>query len=59
MPETGRSPMTNYRIFAYISSKLDEVSLAVNALNLWVEKTAGENHLNLNLLNEEKEKLKK
>lgn len=45
--------------FAYISSKLDEVSLAVNALNLWVEKTAGENHLNLNLLNEEKEKLKK
>ena len=45
--------------FAYISSKLDEVSLAVNALNLWVEKTAGENHLNLTLLNEEKEKLKK
>lgn len=44
--------------FAYISSKLDEVSLAVNALNLWVEKTAGENHLNLELLNEEKEKLR-
>lgn len=45
--------------FAFISSKLDEVSLAVNALNLWVEKTAGENQLNLELLNAEKEKLKK
>lgn len=44
--------------FAYISAKLDEISLAVNALHLWVEKTAGENHLNLELLNKEKEKLK-
>lgn len=45
--------------FAYISSKLDEVSLAINALNLWVDKTAGENNLNIHLLNAEKEKHKK
>lgn len=45
--------------FAYISSKLDEVSLAIDALNLWVEKTAGQNQLNISLLNVEKEKLKK
>ena len=45
--------------FAYISSKLDEISLAVDSLNLWVEKTAGESHLNIDLLNEEKEKLKR
>ncbi len=44
--------------FAYISSKLDEVSLAITALNLWVDKTASENDLNINLLNSEKEKLK-
>lgn len=44
--------------FAYISSKLDEVSLAITALNLWVDKTASENNLNINLLNSEKEKLK-
>lgn len=44
--------------FAYISSKLDEISLAINALNLWVEKTASENDLNIELLNTEKEKLK-
>lgn len=45
--------------FARISLRLDEVSLAIDALNLWVEKTAGENHLDINLLNAEKEKLKK
>lgn len=45
--------------FAFISSKLDEISLAVNALNLWVEKTAGDNHLNRSLLQAEKEKLKR
>ncbi len=44
--------------FAYISSKLDEVSLAIDALNLWVDKTAGENNINEELLNKEKEKLK-
>lgn len=43
--------------FAYISSKLDEVSLAISALNLWVEKTAGQNQINVNLFLAEKEKL--
>lgn len=43
--------------FALISKKLDEVSLAIDALNLWVDKTASENHLNLELLQAEKEKL--
>lgn len=45
--------------FAHISSKLDEVSLAIHALNLWVDKTASENNLNIDLLKAEKEKLKK
>ena len=44
--------------FAYISKKLDEISLAIDSLNLWVDKTAGEQRLNLELLNAEKEKLK-
>ena len=44
--------------FAYISKKLDEISLAIDSLNLWVDKTAGEQGLNLELLNAEKEKLK-
>ena len=44
--------------FAYISKKLDEISLAIDSLNLWVDKTAGEQGLNLKLLNVEKEKLK-
>ncbi len=44
--------------FAYISKKLDEVSLAVDSLNLWVDKTASENGINIDLLNKEKEKLK-
>ena len=43
--------------FAYISKKLDEVSLAIDTLNLWVDKTASENHLNIELLNSEKEKI--
>ena len=43
--------------FAYISKKLDDVSLAINSLNLWVDKTASENNLNIDLLNEEKGKL--
>ena len=43
--------------FAYISKKLDEVSLAIDSLNLWIDKTASENNINANLLNEEKEKL--
>lgn len=44
--------------FAYISTKLDEISLAVDALNLWVEKTAGENRLNAELLKKEKDRIK-
>ena len=44
--------------FAFISKRLDEVSLDIDALNLWVEKTASEHNLNMDLLNEEKEKLK-
>ena len=44
--------------FAYISKKLDEISLAIDSLNLWVDKTAGEQGLNLELLNAEKTKLK-
>lgn len=43
--------------FAFISKKLDEVSLAINSLNLWVDKTAGENNINMELLKAEKEKL--
>ena len=34
------------------------ISLAIDSLNLWVDKTAGEQGLNLELLNAEKEKLK-
>ncbi|MEO2627618.1 XRE family transcriptional regulator, partial [Blautia wexlerae] len=44
--------------FAYISKKLNEISLAIDSLNLWVDKTAGEQGLNLELLNAEKAKLK-
>jgi len=43
--------------FALISSKLDAISLAIDSLNLWVDKTAGEQKINLDLLNDEKEKL--
>lgn len=44
--------------FAFISKKLDEVSLSIDSLNLWVEKTASEKNINIDLLNYEKEKLK-
>ena len=43
--------------FALISSKLDAISLAIDSLNLWVDKTAGEQKINLDLLKAEKEKL--
>ena len=36
-----------------------KISLAVDSLNLWVDKTASENDLNVTLLREEKERLKK
>lgn len=54
----GRITDDEIKDFAFISKKLDEVSLAIDALNLWVDKTAGENNLNIALLNAEKEKLK-
>ena len=44
--------------FAFISNKLDEISLAIDSLNLWVDKTAGEQGLNIELLREEKKKQK-
>ena len=44
--------------FALISSKLDAISLAIDSLNLWVDKTAGEQKINLDLLKAEKEKIK-
>lgn len=44
--------------FAFISKKLDDISLAIDSLNLWVDKTASENNINIELLNTEKEKLK-
>ena len=44
--------------FALISHHLDAVSMAIDALNLWVDKTASENGLNMELLQAEKEKLK-
>lgn len=43
--------------FAYISSKLDDISLAIDSLNLWVDKTVAENNINEELLNKEKAKL--
>ena len=45
--------------FALISSRLDAISLAVDSLNLWIDKMAGEKKINLDLLKAEKEKLRK
>ena len=33
-------------------------TIAVDSLNLWVDKTAGEHNINIELLNAEKDKLK-
>ena len=33
----------------HISPRVDEVSLAIDSLNLWVDKTAGESKLNLRI----------
>ena len=44
--------------FARISNKLDEISLAIDALNLWIDRAASENNLNTELLHKEKELLK-
>ena len=54
----GKISDDEMRDFAFISKKLDEISLAIDSLNLWVDKTDGEQDLNLELLNAEKEKLK-
>ena len=44
--------------FALISSKLDEISLAIDSLNLWIDRTASENHINADLLKAEKDRIK-
>ena len=49
---------TQIKTYQIISKKLDEISLAIDSLNLWINKTASEQALNIELLNEEKEKLK-
>ena len=54
----GKITDDEIRDFAMISKKLDEISLAIDALNLWVDKTASESNLNIDLLNTEKDKLK-
>ena len=56
--QDGKITDDEIKDFALISSKLDAISLAVDSLNLWVDKTAGEQKINLDLLREEKEKLK-
>lgn len=55
----GRITDDEIQDFAFISNKLDEISLAIDSLNLWVDKTASENNINIRLFHEEKEKLKK
>lgn len=44
--------------FAHIKKNLEQVAMASDALNLWVEKTISENKLNAALLKTEMEKLK-
>ena len=55
----GRITDDEIHDFAFISNKLDEISLAIDSLNLWVDNTASENNINIRLFHEEKEKLKK
>lgn len=45
--------------FAVIQNNLEQVSLAVNALHFWVERTISENNINIELLQEWKKKIKK
>ena len=45
--------------FAFISKKLDEISLASDALTLWIERTIKKNELNGALFYKEKERLGK
>ena len=44
--------------FAFISKKLDDIALAIGSFNLWIDKTASENNLNIDLLEQEKKRLK-
>lgn len=45
--------------FALISSKLEDISVAIDSLNLWVDKTISDNDLNAELLEAEFKKLGK
>lgn len=45
--------------FAKISSKLGDISRAISALNLWVDKTISENEISVDLLDRELQKLGK
>ena len=45
--------------FAVIQNNLEQVSLAVNALHFWVERTISENNINIELLQEWRKKIKK
>ena len=54
----GKITANEIKNFAFISKKLDEVSLAIDSLNLWIDKTASENNINIELLNAEKAKLR-
>ena len=56
VPEVEMTDLSN--IILETIASLNEISLAIDSLNLWVDKTAGEQGLNLELLNAEKEKLK-
>ena len=43
--------------FAYISAKLENIARSVDSLKLWIEKTANEDNLNMDLFRKELEKL--
>lgn len=45
--------------FAFICCKLEEITLAVDSLNLWVKNTSLENKLNGELLKKYKDKYKR
>ena len=55
--QDGKISDDEIKDFALITHRLNQVSMAVDALNLWVEKTAADNDLNIELLNEETKKL--
>ena len=45
--------------FAFISKKLEEISISIDSLNLWVEKQIANNNINKELLEQEKKKISK